>query len=84
VKQRAAGGLRSQSSHVVGFDDAPFDHGHRGDVLLVGAVYAGARLDGVLSCKARRDGVNWTGALAECVRRLDLVRRTGRVLRLDS
>lgn len=67
MKQRAEGGFRSQFSHVVGFDDAPFDHDHRGDVLVVGAVYAGARLDGVLSCKVRRDGVNSTRALAECV-----------------
>lgn len=36
-------------SHVVGFDDGPFEPGHRGDVLLVGAVYDGPRLVGVLS-----------------------------------
>ena len=69
MKQPAAGGSRSRFSHVLGFDDAPFDRDHRGDVLVVGAIYAGARLDGVLSCKVRRDGVNSTGALAECVRR---------------
>lgn len=47
-------------SHVIGFDDAPFPRHHRGDVLLVGAVYAGPRLEGVLSYKVRRDGVNAT------------------------
>jgi len=47
-------------SHVIGFDDAPFDRSHRGDVMIVGAVYAGARLEGVLSGKVRRDGVNST------------------------
>ena len=30
--------------HAVGFDDAPFERGYRGDVLVVGALYAGARL----------------------------------------
>ena len=56
-------------SHVVGFDDAPFDRTHRGDVLVVGAVFSGSRLDGVLSCKVRRDGANATRAIAECARR---------------
>jgi hypothetical protein len=56
-------------SHVVGFDDAPFDRTHRGDVLVVGAVFSGSRLDGVLSCKVRRDGANATRAIVECVRR---------------
>lgn len=55
-------------SHVVGFDDAPFPRRHRGDVLVVGAVFAGARLDGVLSCKVRRDGANATQRLVDCVR----------------
>ena len=50
-------------THVIGFDDAPFNHDYRGDVLVVGAVYAGLRLDGVLSAKVRRDGVNATAVL---------------------
>lgn len=54
-------------SHVVGFDDAPFERSHRGDVLLVGAVYAGVRLEGVLTTRVRRDGANSTRALARCV-----------------
>jgi len=37
-------------------------------VLVVGAVYAGERLDGVLSCRVRRDGVNATARLAVCIR----------------
>jgi len=56
-------------SHAVGFDDAPFDLRHRGDVLVVGAVYAGARLDAVLSGTVRRDGANGTRVLAELVAR---------------
>lgn len=54
-------------AHVIGFDDAPFDRRHRGDVLLVGAVYAGTRLEGVLSGKVRRDGRNATGTLIRMV-----------------
>jgi hypothetical protein len=54
-------------SHVVGFDDAPFERGDRGDVLVVGAVFAGARLEGVLSTRVRRDGANATARLVECV-----------------
>jgi endonuclease V-like protein UPF0215 family len=54
-------------SHVVGFDDAPFPPRRRGDVLVVGAVFGGARLDGVLSCKVRRDGADATRRLVECV-----------------
>lgn len=55
-------------TNVVGFDDAPFSHRHRGDVRVVGAVCARTRLDGVLSGKVRRDGVNATDALIALVR----------------
>ncbi len=54
-------------SHVVGFDDAPFARSHRGDVLVVGAVFAGERLDGVVSTRVRRDGVNSTQRLVDCI-----------------
>jgi endonuclease V-like protein UPF0215 family len=52
-------------SHAVGFDDAPFYRTHRGDVPVIGAIYAGDRLDGVLRCAVRRDGANATRVLAE-------------------
>jgi uncharacterized protein len=55
---------RARFTQVVGFDDAPFDAAHRGNVLVVGAVYAGPRLEGVLSAKVRRDGANATRVLA--------------------
>ncbi|MCU0897100.1 MAG: DUF99 family protein [Burkholderiales bacterium] len=61
--------MRQRFSHVIGFDDAPFDRAHRGDVLVVGAVFAGTRLDGVLSGKVRRDGANSTRVFADLVRR---------------
>jgi endonuclease V-like protein UPF0215 family len=54
-------------SHVVGFDDAPFAPSHRGDVPVVGAVYAGLRLEGVLVGKVRRDGANATDVLVRLV-----------------
>lgn len=54
-------------TNVVGFDDAPFDHDHRGDVRVVGAVCCRTRLDGVLAGKVRRDGANATDALIELV-----------------
>ena len=52
---------------MVGFDDAPFDRSHRGDVLVVGAVFAGDRLDGVISTKVRRDGANAAQRLIDCL-----------------
>ena len=54
-------------SHVVGFDDAPFAREHRGDVAIVGTVYAGPRLEGVLVGWVRRDGANATDVLARLV-----------------
>jgi uncharacterized protein len=51
-------------SNVIGFDDFPFPRPPRGDVRVVGVVYAGARLDGIVSGRVRRDGVNATRVLA--------------------
>lgn len=60
--------MRSRSfSHVIGFDDAPFAREHRGDVAIVGTVYAGLRLEGVLVGRVRRDGANATEVLARLV-----------------
>lgn len=49
---------RSSLSNAVGFDDAPFHRSHRGNVKIVGAVFAGSRMDGVLTGHIRRDGAN--------------------------
>lgn len=54
-------------SHVIGFDDAPFARTHRGNVLLVGAVFSGPRLVGVLSGRVRRDGRNATQTIRDLV-----------------
>lgn len=56
-------------SHVVGFDDFPFARSHRGDVPIVGAVFSGPRLEGILRGKVRRDGANATRAIATLVER---------------
>lgn len=57
----------SKLSHAIGFDDFPFSRRHRGDVRIVGAVYAGERLEGVLSGRIRRDGRNSTVTIAKLV-----------------
>ena len=54
-------------SHAVGFDDAPFERSHRGNVTVIGAVYAGTRLDGMLSGTVRRDGIDSTRVLIKLV-----------------
>ncbi|WP_018864784.1 MULTISPECIES: DUF99 family protein [Thioalkalivibrio] len=59
--------MQERLSHIAGFDDAPFARRHRGDVMVVGTVFAGARLDGVISTRVRRDGANATVRLAECL-----------------
>ncbi len=55
-------------TNVIGFDDGAFPPGHRGDVLLVGAVFSRTRLEGVLSSKVRRDGRNSTERMIDMVR----------------
>lgn len=65
---QSAAWRRGGVCHVIGFDDAPFERSHRGDVLVVGTVFAGARLDGVLCGRLRRDGANATRVLAALVR----------------
>jgi endonuclease V-like protein UPF0215 family len=54
--------------NVIGFDDGPFAREHRGDVLLVGVVCSGTRVDGVVSGRIRRDGANATRVMIDLVR----------------
>ncbi|MDB4941238.1 MAG: hypothetical protein JWP97_772 [Labilithrix sp.] len=54
--------------NVIGFDDGPFAREHRGDVLLVGVVCAGTRVDGIVSGRIRRDGANATRVMIDVVR----------------
>lgn len=54
--------------NVIGFDDGSFARAHRGSVLLIGAVCAGTRLDGIVSGRIRRDGADATSRMVELVR----------------
>jgi endonuclease V-like protein UPF0215 family len=54
--------------NVIGFDDGPFLRAHRGAVLLVGAVCAGTRLDGVVTGHIRRDGADATKRMVDLVK----------------
>ena len=54
-------------AHVIAFDDMPFPRVHRGDVGIVGVVYAGARFDGVVAGRVRRDGANAARVMAELI-----------------
>jgi len=80
VNAGAPSGTR-RLTNVVGFDDGPFDRilpgartpaGARGRtgarVLLVGAVCARTRLDGVISGHVRQDGTDATARVAALVR----------------
>jgi endonuclease V-like protein UPF0215 family len=60
--------------NVIGFDDGPFPHHHRGDVLLVGVVCSQTRPDGVVSGRIRRDGSNATAEMIRLVRETPFVR----------
>jgi endonuclease V-like protein UPF0215 family len=47
----------------VGFDDAPFVRGQRGDVGVAGVICAGTRFEGLVWGRLRQDGWNATDAL---------------------
>jgi endonuclease V-like protein UPF0215 family len=66
--------------NVIGFDDGPFAHEHRGNVLLVGVVCAGVRLDGVVSGTIRRDGADSTRRMIELVEGSQFREHVGAVL----
>lgn len=65
---------------MIGFDDAPFSYGHRGDVPIVGAVFAGLRLEGVLVGRVRRDGTNATRNVARLITHSKFARQLQLVL----
>ncbi|UCC49631.1 MAG: DUF99 family protein [Gemmatimonadota bacterium] len=58
---------RRKFSHVVGFDDGSFDKYGQATVPVVGAVFSGLRLEGVLCGRVRTDGANATRVLTEMV-----------------
>ena len=74
--------MSSPIANVIGFDDGPFDKFRRGgaNVLLVGAVFARTRLDGLVSGRVRRDGRNATTRMVELVRSSQFDRHVRAVL----
>lgn len=68
---------RRQFSSVIGFDDFPFPRSHQGDIRVVGTVYTGLRLDGIISGRVRRDGTNATARLAQLVQQSRFARQLG-------
>ncbi len=54
-------------SNVIGFDDAPFERNSSEKVRVVGTVYAGPRLDGVLIGEIERDGFDAAGELIRLI-----------------
>jgi endonuclease V-like protein UPF0215 family len=56
-------------THIIGFDDSPFAAAYRGDVRVVGAIFSGMRLDGVVCGRIRRDGANATRTLIHLITR---------------
>jgi uncharacterized protein len=53
---------------ILGIDDGPFDRDKKQDVLVVGTVYRGGNfMDGLLSCKIRKDGTNATDKLIQMI-----------------
>jgi endonuclease V-like protein UPF0215 family len=59
--------MKRRLSYVIGIDDAPFAHSYHGDVPIIGAVFNGARLEGVLMARVRRDGANATENVASMI-----------------
>lgn len=50
---------------TIGFDDAPFRRGSRGQVGVAGVVCAGTRFEGLIWGRVRQDGWNATDVLVE-------------------
>ncbi|MBN1944327.1 MAG: DUF99 family protein [Bradymonadales bacterium] len=51
---------RGRLIRAVGIDDAPFTRGQRRSVLVVGAICAGTRFEGLLTTRVRPDGFDAT------------------------
>jgi uncharacterized protein len=64
IPQRGAFPGPGRTLRAIGFDDAPFPRGARGEVGLAGVVCAGTRFEGLVWGRVRRDGWNATDAVA--------------------
>jgi uncharacterized protein len=56
---------QGRTLRAIGFDDAPFERGRRGQVGVAGVVCAGTRFEGLVWGRVRQDGWNATRALAD-------------------
>lgn len=54
-------------SNVIGFDDGPFTHDYVGNVKVVGAVFTGLKLTGVMVGEVEKDGTDAAEKLARLV-----------------
>jgi endonuclease V-like protein UPF0215 family len=54
-------------SNIIGFDDAPFSHDYVGKVNVVGAVFTGLQLTGVVIGEVEKDGADAAEKLARLV-----------------
>ena len=59
--------MQRRFTTIAGFDDAPFPAGHEGSVQVVGTVYAGMKLNGVLIGEVEKDGQDAASKLASLV-----------------
>lgn len=54
-------------SNIIGFDDAPFSHTYTGPVTVVGTVFTGLKLTGVVVGQVEKDGADAAENLARLV-----------------
>lgn len=53
---------------ILGIDDSPFERYKKQDVLVIGTIFRGGNfMDGLLSCKIRKDGINATKRIIEMI-----------------
>ncbi len=59
--------LPKRYSNVIGFDDAPFSPDHQGNVPIVGTIFTGLQLTGVIIGEVEKDGMDAAGKIVELV-----------------
>ncbi len=60
--------MRPRLVNCIAFDDCPFPRDFKGHVQIVGTVYGGNRLDGVLTGQVEKDGTDAAMRIVEIVR----------------
>jgi hypothetical protein len=58
---------RKRYSNIIAFDDAPFTHDYAGPVQVVGTVFTGLQLTGVVIGEVEKDGSDAAAKLAQLV-----------------